>query len=359
VTTPPYRTDIQAGAADLIEELARIHGYDRLPSTLLSGELPPQRGNRSLVIEERIKDVLATSGLQETITYALIAKEREAALGVSGSYVEVLNEISADHKVMRKTVLAGVLESAKHNLLHTDTVRLFEIGSVYQPKPGEKLPDEPRRLAIVMTGPRNPVAWDDPLGVKPATIDFFDLKGVIESLAADLHLPNVTYRSTREVLYLHPGRASELIVDGKAVGCFGEMHPKAVQVFELGDRSIMAAELDLEAIIAAVRDRFAYSPVPRFPAALRDIAVIVDDGVSNERITAEMLAAGGELLGGARLFDVYRGEPIPAGSKSLAYALIYQAGDRTLTDKEIDKAHKKIEDRLRHMLKARIRGKDE
>jgi phenylalanyl-tRNA synthetase beta chain len=359
VTTPPYRTDIQAGAADLIEELARIHGYDRLPSTLLSGELPPQRANRSLVLEERVKDVLATAGLQETITYALTSGEREAALGISGSYVEVLNEISADRKVMRKSVLASVLEVAKHNLLHTDTVRLFEIGLVYLPKPGEKLPNESRRLAIVMTGRRNPVAWDDPLGVKPATIDFFDLKSIVEALAGDLHLPNIAYRPTKEVPFLHPGRAAELLVDGKLVGSFGEMHPKTALAFELGERSILAADLDLEAILAAVPERFAYLPVPRFPAALRDVAVIVDEAVANEQIATEMQTAGGNLLGAARLFDVYRGEPIPAGSKSLAYALTYQAADRTLTDKEVDKVHKKIEDRLRHVLKARIRGKDE
>jgi phenylalanyl-tRNA synthetase beta chain len=327
--------------------------------TLLSGELPPQRANRSLVLEERVKDVLATVGLQETITYALTAKEREAALGISGSYVEVLNDISADRKVMRQSVLASVLEVAKHNLLHADTIRLFDIGLVYVPKPGEKLPAERRRLAIVMTGRRTPVAWDDPLGVKPAIIDFFDLKGIVEGLASDLHLPNVAYRSTKEVPFLHPGRAAELLVDGKSVGCFGEMHPKTVLAFELGERSILAADLDLESILAAVPERFAYSPVPRFPAALRDIAVIVDEAVINERIATEIRAAGGELLGGARLFDVYRGEPITAGSKSLAYALTYQAGDRTLTDKEVDKVHKKIEDRLRHVLKARIRGKDE
>ena len=358
VTTPPYRTDIQAGAADLIEELARIHGYDRLPATLLSGELPPQRANRSLALEERVKDVLATGGLQEVMTYALTAREREAALGITGDYVEVLNEISVDRKVMRRSVLASVLEVAKLNLQNTDTVRLFEVGIIYEPKQGEKLPDERRRLAIVLTGRRDPAAWDDPLGEKPAPIDFFDLKGTVEALAADLHLPKVSYRPTKDVPFLHPGRAAEMLVDGKPVGVFGEMHPKTVQALELGERSILVADLDLECILAAVPERFPYTPVPRFQAALRDIAVIVDETIPNERIVAEMNAAGGNLLRETRLFDVYRGEQVPAGSKSLAYALAYQAEDRTLTDSEIGKAHKKIEDRLRHVLKAKIRGKD-
>ncbi len=359
VTTPPFRTDIQAGAADLIEELARIHGYDRLPATLLSGELPPQRANRSLQLEERVKDTLANAGLQEVITYALTAKEREAALGVADPYLAVLNEISVDRQVMRKSVLASVLEVAKHNLLGADAVRIFEVGPVFLPKPGQALPDEPRRLAIVMTGRRGPVAWDDPLGVKPSMLDFFDLKGVVESLVGELHLPQPTYQPVKDVPYLHPGRSAQLLVAGQVVGCFGEMHPKTVSALQLGDRTILAAEFDLEAMLAAVPDRYPYVPVPRFPAALRDIAVIVEDAIANERIAAEMRAAGGELLGDARLFDLYRGEPIPAGHKSLAYALTYQAADRTLTDKEVDKAHKKIEDRLRHVLKARIRGKDE
>jgi phenylalanyl-tRNA synthetase beta chain len=136
------------------------------------------------------------------------------------------------------------------------------------------------------------------------------------------------------------------------------MHPKIAEAYSLGDRTVLAAEFDLEAILAAVPDRYTYSPVPRFPAALRDIAVIVDDLITAERILKEIRAAGGDLLRDVRLFDLYRGEGIPHGKKSLAYALSYQAPDRTLTDKEVDKAHKKIEDRLRHVLGAQIRGQD-
>jgi phenylalanyl-tRNA synthetase beta chain len=359
-TTPPYRTDIQAGASDLIEELARIHGYDRLPATLLSGELPPQRAHMSLVLEERVKDILVASGLQEVMTYSLTSKERESALGLANEgYVEIVNEISADRKVMRQSVLASVLEVAWHNLLNTEGVRLFEVGFVYRPRKGQLLPDEPRRLAIVMTGRRDPAAWDDPQGVKPDQIDFFDLKGVIESLVADLHLPQVAYRPAREIPFLHPGKAAELLVDGQPAGCFGVMHPKPALSFELTDRSILVADIDLEALLTKVPDRFAYSPVPRFPAALRDIAIIVEESVPNEKIVAEIVAAGGALLKGVRLIDLYRGDPVPAGFKSLAYALTYQADDRTLVDKEVNKAHEKIEGRARHVLKAKIRGKDE
>jgi phenylalanyl-tRNA synthetase beta chain len=188
-------------------------------------------------------------------------------------------------------------------------------------------------------------------------LDFFDLKGVIEALVSALHLPDVTYRPS-PAPYLHPGKAAELVVGGEVVGAFGEMHPKVAEVYDLAQRAVLAAELDLEAIDAATPSRHRATAVPRFPAALRDVAVIVEESVPAERVEKEIRAAGGDLLAGVRLFDLYRGESIAAGHKSLAYALAYQAGDRTLTDKEVDRAHKKIEDRLRHTLKAQIRGKE-
>src|SRR5262249_27428443 len=155
-------------------------------------------------------------------------------------------------------------------------------------------------------------------------LDFFDLKGLVEGLAGDLHLPEVSYRPV-SVAYLHPGKAAEILVRGQGVGSFGVLHPRVAEAYELGDRLVLAGELDLDAILAAVPSRYAYTPVPRFPAALRDIAVIVDEPVTAERVLAEIRAAGAPLLSEVRLFDLYRGESIAAGKKSLAYALSYQA----------------------------------
>jgi phenylalanyl-tRNA synthetase beta chain len=358
--TTPHRLDIQAGSADLIEELIRIHGYDRLPATLLADQLPRQRTNRPLLLEERVRDLLAGDGLQEVITYSLTMPEREAPLQIApGEYLKLLNPISSERVVMRQTLLAGVLEVAAANLRHTNEVRLFEVGPVYLPRAGEKLPDEPRRLALVLTGRRTPEFWQDSTQGDKSTplLDFFDLKGVIEALVDDLHLAEVSYRPSTAA-YLHPGKAAELVLAGSGVGSFGELHPKVAEEYGLGGRPVLAGELDLEAILARVPDRYLYVPVPRFPAALRDVAVIVDENLSAERIVAEIRAAGGDLLRDMRLFDLYRGGSIPAGTKSLAYALTYQAEDRTLTDKEVDKAHKKIEDRLKQTLHALIRGKD-
>lgn len=356
VTVPLTRLDIQSGAADLIEELARIHGYDRLPATLLSGELPPQCNNRPLVLEDAVRDALATAGLQECVTYSLTAKDREARLGMDGPWVELVNPISPERSVMRRSVLTNLLEAAEENLKHEPAVKLFELGPVYLPRSGSQLPDEPRRLTMVLAGRRGVESWDDPHGQAPALLDFFDLKGVVERLTEALHLPNVSVRATKDVPFLHPGRSAELLVGGQPVGTFGELHPKTAAGFKLTERAILAADLDLEALLAAVPERFAYTPVPQHQAALRDVAVVVDEGLTNEAVVAEICTAGGDLLAGVRLFDVYRGESIPAGKKSLAYALTYQA-DRTLKDTEIDKAHKQVENRLVHVLKASIRGK--
>jgi phenylalanyl-tRNA synthetase beta chain len=268
-----------------------------------------------------------------------------------GSFVTLLNPLSPERSVMRRTLLPGVLQVAKLNLESAESVSLYELGFVYLPKGGEKLPDEPRRLAVVLCGRRAPAAWDDPQGVTPPQYDFYDLKGVVESLAADMHLPAVSFAAAREVPWLHPMRAAELRVNGTLVGVFGELHPKVASAFGLGEKPVQAAEFDLEELLAAVPERYGYWPYSSFPPAKRDVAIVVPDATTAE-------AAGGDLLTGASLFDVYRGTGLPEGTKSLAFALTYQAPDRTLGDKEIAKAHEKVEGQLRRALGAQIRGKD-
>jgi phenylalanyl-tRNA synthetase beta chain len=365
VTVPHTRLDIQAGASDLIEDLARIYGYDKLPERLLPIELPEPKGNRSLELEDRVRDLLAEIGLQEAIAYSLSSEEAEGKLYLdnskiqaTGNSVALLNPISPERSIMRRLLLPGLLAIAQKNLEATDSVAMYELGFVYIQKAGEKLPDEPRKLAIILCGRRNAGAWDDPQGGKPPQYDFFDLKGMIESIAGDLHVSGITFRTASTTLWLHPGRSAELSVNGKVVGVFGELHPKVAMNFGFGDRAVQAAELDLETIFAAIPDRFPYRPFSTFPPAKRDVAVIVPADTPAEKVLAEIRVAGGDLLTAAELFDLYTGEGIPSGTKSLAFALTYQAPNQTLSDKEISKAHEKVEGRLRHVLKAQIRGKD-
>lgn len=356
-TVPPHRLDIQEGPADLIEDIARLRGYDSLPATLLHEPLPLQRGNDSLDFEEKVRDVLVAAGLEEAICYALTTPEKEAPAEKSDDYVRIANPISSERTVMRRSLLPGLLEAAERNLKTFDAVRLFEVGSVYLPVSGENLPREPRRLAIVMSGRRLPEAWPDGGAGPKGAMDFYDLKGVVEALLADLHITGAAFRPGNAAAY-HPGKCAEVVAGETVVGTVGELHPKVAAAYGLGGKAVLAADVDLEALRAAVPSRFAYVPVPRFPAALRDVAVIVPEETTGEEVVAAIRAGGGELLADVRLFDVYRGDSIPPGTKSLAFALAYQAPDRTLTDKEIDKAHKAVQGRLKHVLKASIRGED-
>jgi phenylalanyl-tRNA synthetase beta chain len=357
-TVPPHRLDVQEGPADVIEDLVRLHGYDKLPETRLAEELPEALGNDDVAFEDRVRDRLVALGLQEVITYALTTPEREAPLGLPPrDYVRLVNPISSERVAMRQSILAGALEAAASNLRQTDDVRLYEVGSVYLGQAGQKLPDEPRRLGVVMCGKRYHDHWGEAGATPAGNLDFFDLKGVVEGLLADLHLAGVTYRPASAAM-LHPGKAAEVVSGNTVVGVIGELHPKVAAAFDLAGKAILVAELDLTALRQAVPPRYAYSPFSRFPPAKRDVAVIVPEATPAERVEAEIRAAGGELLRGVRLFDLYRGDSIPQGTKSLAYALSYQAGDRTLSDKDVEKAHKGVENRLRHVLKAQIRGQD-
>jgi phenylalanyl-tRNA synthetase beta chain len=359
VTTPQTRLDIQAGPADLIEELARVYGYDKLPERLLPLELPEPKENRSLELEDRVRDILVGSGIQETITYALTSPDAEGKLdGAPVSFVTLLNPLSPDRSVLRRSLIPGLLQVVKHNLEHTDSIAMYELGFIYLPNGSERLPAESRRLMLVLSGRRGAGAWDDPQGVSSPQIDFYDLKGVVEVLAAELHVPLVSFAAVRTVPWLHPMKAAELRTGTTTIGTLGELHPTVSARFGLADRPVQVAEIDLEALLAAVPGRYGYKPFSPFPPAKRDVAVVVPEGTTAETVLAEIRAGGGELLTEAALFDLYRGSGLPEGTKSLAFALTYQALDRTLGEKEIAKAHEKVEGRLRHVLGAQIRGKD-
>lgn len=402
VTTPDHRLDI-SGPHDLVEEVARIYGYDRLPATLPSDELPPQRANRALIHEERVRDILVGAGLQEVISYPLLNIEREAALIIDeqaevdpDSYITLANPISPERASLRHTLLASLLEVVRNNLRFRDRVAIFEVGRVYLPvatpslapsqrarsgqAPGEQgrwngLPEEPRRLGIAMTGPRKRAGnararltadSGHPLGRGRARalgwldgedgwLDFFDLKGVVETLLERLHVENVAFESGRHTA-LHPGRTAVLKAASEEVGVLGELHPVVRERFDLPDQRVAMAEIDLEALLRYVKEEGLYETISRYPAVVQDIALVVDEDVPAARVRDLIREAGGELLRRAELFDVYTGEQIPEGKKSLAYRLTYQAMDRTLTDEEVAEVQNRIVRRAESVLGARLRA---
>ena len=347
VTAPDHRLDVGegvVGVADLVEEVARVWGYERIPETQISDTTPPQRSNPEVELEERARDLLARLGLQEVVTYRLTTPEREARARRPGSpaddrpWVELRNPISADRRVMRHELLPGVLEVAAANARQAETLALFEIGPVYLPRPGETLPAEPRRLAIVLAGRREPAAWDLQ---EPPRYDLFDLKGVLAALAADLQLPVPTFAAAAHP-GLHPGRAASLALAGEPLGAMGELDPEVRAAYELPYPAVLAAELDLDRLLDAIPARFAAAPVSPFPPVVEDLAFEVDEAVAAAAVAEAIRGAGGDLLRRVELFDLFRGAQLGAGRKSLAYRLTYQADDRTLTDAEAARVRRAV-----------------
>jgi len=214
-----------------------------------------------------------------------------------------------------------------------------------------QLPDEPRHLSIAMTGPRQDENWQ---GASRAPMDFWDIKGVVQVLIERLRLNELRYEPSDHPTY-HTGRAARLIVGEKEIGVFGELHPLVRQAFDLPQQPVCAAEFDLDALLDMSLGAYAYQAVSRFPAVREDIAVVVDEAITAAQVEATIWNAGGKLLRDVRLFDLYRGEQVGAGRKSLAYRLVYQADDRTLTDDDAAKIRAKIIKALERELSATLR----
>jgi phenylalanyl-tRNA synthetase beta chain len=372
VTVPDHRLDIGTGiigTADLIEEVARIYGYDRIPETEMNDRLPPLRANRSLEREEQTRDILVRAGLQEIMTYRLTTPEAEARIRRPGAapdtrpYVELANPISQDKTVMRHTLLESMLAALASNARHRNHVGLFEIGPVYLPRPDQELPDEPRHLAVGLAGERRVPNWMEESG-RPYRLestaelmDFYDLKGVLEVLLTGWHIDDVVYEPAVHPTF-YPGRVAEIRAGGDTViGIAGQVHPLVAQRFEMGEEiPMLAAELDLDALLGTVPMEYEIEAVPQYPAVYQDIAVVVDRDVPGARVEELIRQAGGELLANVQLFDLYRGEQLPSGKKSLAYALAFQAADRTLTDEEANRLRQKIVRRLEREIGAQLRS---
>jgi phenylalanyl-tRNA synthetase beta chain len=358
--TPPHRLDIGEGIigqADLLEEVARMYGYDNIPGTRLADELPKQRGNPLLEAEERLRDILVGLDLQEVSSYRMVTPEREArALPLDVTlqqvpYVRLANPIAADRTVMRRSVLSTMLEILERNIRLRERLAFFEIGPVFLPVPGEELPVEQQRLAIVMTGLRGLSTWDRP---EKDSFDFYDLKGILEAALSGMHLSSVRF-SPAEHPSFHPGKCAQVIIDEKSVGIFGELHPLVKRNYDFSAAPVLAAELEVNTILRAAPVLFNVEPVPVFPPVLEDIAVIIDENVPAERVVETIMKAGGKMLTGVRLFDIYRGPQLGEGKKSLAYSMAYQSPDHTLTDAEAQKIRERIIRGLEQDLGAKIR----
>ncbi len=359
--TPPIRMDIGEGIigkADLLEEVARMYGYNNIPATRLSDTLPLQVGNPMLEAEEKMRDILSSLELQEVITYRLTSPERERrtlpldAPPEDVPYVRLANPIASDRVVMRRSLLASVLEILERNIRLADRLALYELGPVFLPRPDEALPTEQQRLVIAMTGLRHAAAWDRP---EPHPFDFFDMKGIVQALLDGLHVQNVRYEPVNHPSF-HPGKAAMLFVNDVSAGVLGELHPQVKENYDFGQYPVLAADLDVNTVLSSAPRVYTVQPVPVFPPVLEDIAVIVDEDIPAGKVQETIERAGGKMLVGVRLFDIFRGPQIGEGKKSLAYNLTYQAPDHTLTEPESTKLRNRVIKGLDRELGAKIRS---
>lgn len=339
-TAPWHRLDIQI-PADLIEEVVRMIGYDRVDTTLLADALPPQRRNLLLQTEQEVRNLLIACGLQETINYSLTTPENHEKLKLelpeqSDRYVTLANPLSIHHRVLRRSMLVSAIESLAYNASFTDRQATFELGRVYLPEEGDGVrPHEDQRLSILLTGSRRPLSvHSDPAGAED--FDFFDLKGIVETLVArcgvasnDIEFINNTGTGTFTL------NCAEVKIKGETQGIIGELHPDVRAEFDLPDRQVYLAELRVGPLSKPAFKLDIMPPISNYPAMVEDLAFVVAESVTAKQVFDAIRDAAGQLLCSVELFDLYRGEPLPEGHKSLAFELTYQSHTSTLTDVEV------------------------
>jgi phenylalanyl-tRNA synthetase beta chain len=346
---PTYRVDLTR-EIDIIEEMARLYGYNNIPVTLPAVAMKTELPQSVRTAQSKFKEIFTANGFYEAINYSFEDEELLRLFSPEGA-LPILNPISKDGAVMRTSLTAGLVKNVVLNLSRQESdVRIFETGKVYIPSSGDKLPKEINKLAAAATGRKQPELWDR------EELDFFDLKAILEKAFGALHLPSgAAFRAASEIEFLHPGKSAEIIIDSEAVGYVGELHPGLLERLELTKR-VYVAEIDLDAaarLTAGKKGEF--KPLPKFPSVRRDIALVVDEGVTAGSIIDEIKSLGSGLIEDARIFDVFTGGSVQTGKKSVAVSLHLRAADKTLTEDEINKIQDKALKKLRLALGAELR----
>ena len=354
VSAPYWRSDIRC-PADLVEEVARIVGYDKVPMTRLNSSLPAQKSRLSLEareseLKDTVRNVLTGLGFQEILTYSLVSLEKLQRIWPQLEPrippLKVANPMTREQEYLRTSLRAGLLAALAHSRKFEQAgIRLFEIGKAFLPR-GKDLPEEKEMLCAVLSGTRTELSWQ----TDDQSLDFFEAKGVVENLLNQLGLKAGFRHSDDEGL--HPGRGADVIIEDDRVGIVGDVHPKVAQAFDLSDTACLT-EIDLGKLLAKMATTGRYQSIPRFPSVSRDIALVVDQRVIYRSV--EQAIQSFPLVSKVTLFDLYQGEQIAEGKKSLAIRIVYQADNRTLTDEEVDQTQKQMLARLGDELGAALR----
>ena len=344
IRVPSWRSDL-VGMADIAEEVGRLFGYNNIPTTTFRGAATEGGYTEAMKLENRAGSLCRSLGYSEILTYSFVSPSifDQIRLPEDSSLrnaMRIQNPLGEDASIMRTVALPSMLAIlARNNAYHNDAVKLYELAKVYLPKPGQILPDEPKHLVLGTYGEHE---------------DFFKMKGEIEAFLRGMNVPEARYTAEKHDPTFHPGRCARVSVGGVDLGCFGQIHPLVARSYGI-DGEIFAAELNFTALLSLQLPEKTYTPLPKYPAVTRDIAVVCDEAVTVAALSDCIRAAGGKLLRSVELFDIYRGKGIASGSKSAAFRLTLRADDRTLTDADSDGVVSAVLAALEKELNAKLR----
>lgn len=344
IRVPSWRPDLVC-MADIAEEVGRLFGYNNIPTTTFRGAATEGGYTEAMKLENRAGSLCRSLGYSEILTYSFVSPSifDQIRLPEDSSLrnaMRIQNPLGEDASIMRTVALPSMLAIlARNNAYHNDAVKLYELAKVYLPKPGQILPDEPKHLVLGTYGEHE---------------DFFKMKGEIEAFLRGMNVPEARYTAEKHDPTFHPGRCARVSVGGVDLGCFGQIHPLVARSYGI-DGEIFAAELNFTALLSLQLPEKTYTPLPKYPAVTRDIAVVCDEAVTVAALSDCIRAAGGKLLRSVELFDIYRGKGIASGSKSAAFRLTLRADDRTLTDADSDGVVSAVLAALEKELNAKLR----
>ncbi|CAH1852553.1 phenylalanine--tRNA ligase subunit beta [Convivina praedatoris] len=353
VNVPGRRPDLSI-PADLIEEVARLYGYDNLPTATIEGPTTPgkltirQRGIRAS------RRLMESMGLNQAISYALTTPEKARLFANESeeSLVALDYPMSSDRRVARQNLLAGLLDDISYNSARSvENVALYEQGRIFINHQVNQQPTEKEHLAGVLTGNLQHSSWQAAKNVKP--VDFYDIKGIVTKYCQEIGLTDVTFQATDRHVAMHPGQTADIYVKDVYLGFVGQIHPQITQAKKLNP--VFGFELDLEAVLTQREQEISYIPVSRYPQISRDLAILVDENISNQQIEHAIKVTAGPHLVHLNIFDLYQGDSLPTHKKSMAYQLTYQDRDATLVEEDINQDVERIIEQLKDQFQAEIR----
>jgi phenylalanyl-tRNA synthetase beta chain len=355
VEPPSFRPDVSMGM-DIVEEVARLHGYDAIPTHLPKAPVSVARTDPERRAEDLARDVLVGMGFCEVVTYSFCGLEALRRLGfpegdARGMPVPLQNPLSEEQGFMRTTLVGLLLETVAGNVRQRNRdLRFFEVGRVFLPSSGEALPQERKMLAGVMAGRRYARRWNEP----DAAIDVFDLKGCLEVLLGAFGLEGFEWNRTDEISCLHPGCSGDILRNTTKIGYAGRLHPAVQEAFGI-EEDVHLFELEFASLVACMDRARTYMPYAKRPPVQRDLALVLDESMTYREVIETMRALSDSRVTGIELFDLYRGPPVPEGKQSLAFRITYQDPSRNLTDDEINKIQEDFLGRLLPGLRAHLR----